>query len=238
MSKGRPAQVLGFCCQINTGKVEYLAVHPALCGEMCNENFESSLRLKEDLKESSKHLWCLSEKQYRSMYVRGDCWSLALCPSNCSGRVYGWVYEWVQIVRKHNIHYCCGSHEYQNCPLSSFWFFISLLNQAERKKENGRKVRSLQYFVIAQQHREACMSPVDLNTWSTSVMFVWIHTDLFQKQQFVQKKKNCILLPFSQWAELRAVLGFHFPCLIYNLTVRATFARKVTFREVYLENMK
>lgn len=53
MSKGRPARVLGFCCQINTGKVEYLAVHPALCGEMCNENFESSLRLKEDLKEST-----------------------------------------------------------------------------------------------------------------------------------------------------------------------------------------
>ena len=93
MSNGRPAQVLGFCCQINTGKVEYLAVHPALCGEMCSENFESSLRLKEDLKESSKHLWCLSEKQYRSTYVRGDCWSLGLCPSNCSGRVYGWVYE-------------------------------------------------------------------------------------------------------------------------------------------------
>lgn len=53
-----------------------------------------------------------------------------------------------------------------------------------------------------------------------------------------EKKKNCILLPFSQWTELRAVLGFHFPCLIYNLTVRATSARKVTFREVYLENMK
>lgn len=30
--------------------------------------------------------------------------------------MYGRVYEWVQIVRKHNIHDCRGSHEYQDLP--------------------------------------------------------------------------------------------------------------------------